>query len=164
GQFREDLFYRLNVIPLTLPPLRQRREDIALLSQHFLRKSCQALQRDLVSLDPTALQILEGYNWPGNVRELENIMERMVALCDGSQINVQDLPAHICGARQASLPRDGLQDLPEDGINMPQLLRQLENRWIRQALQRSAGVKAQAATLLGINRTTLVEKMRRLGL
>lgn len=164
GQFREDLFYRLNVIPLTLPPLRQRREDIALLSQHFLRKSCQALQRDLVSLDPTALQILEGYNWPGNVRELENIMERMVALCDGSQINVQDLPAHICGARQASLARDGLQNLPEDGINMPQLLRQLENRWIRQALQRSAGVKAQAAALLGINRTTLVEKMRRLGL
>ncbi|MBN2643972.1 MAG: sigma-54-dependent Fis family transcriptional regulator [Desulfuromonadaceae bacterium] len=164
GRFREDLFYRLNVIPIGLPPLRERREDVALLVRHFLKKSCRFLNRGHIQLDRAALQVLENYDWPGNVRELENVIERTVALSEGNQINVLDLPAHISGTFHSQSAVQYAWDLPEEGLNMPEEIRRLENTWIRQALQRSQGVKARAAELLQINRTTLVEKMRRNGL
>nr|WP_320048205.1 sigma-54 dependent transcriptional regulator [uncultured Desulfuromonas sp.] len=164
GHFREDLFYRLNVIPITLPPLRQRSEDIALLVRHFLQKSCRYMNRSMMPIESAALQVLENYDWPGNVRELENVIERTVALTDGPQITLQDLPPHITGSRMASISGQDLFTLPEDGVDMPKQIQEIERRWITQAMELNQGVKSRAATMLGINRTTLVEKIKRLGL
>ena len=164
GHFREDLFYRLNVIPITLPPLRQRSEDIALLVRHFLQKSCRYMNRPAMPIESAALQVLESYDWPGNVRELENVIERTVALTDGPQITIQDLPPHISGSRAVPLTEQDLYGLPVEGLDMPQRIQEIERQWIVQALEFSNGVKARAAAMLGINRTTLVEKIKRLGL
>ncbi|WP_321531166.1 sigma-54 dependent transcriptional regulator [uncultured Desulfuromonas sp.] len=164
GHFREDLFYRLNVIPITLPSLRQRSEDIALLVRHFLQKSCRDMNRPMMSLESAALQVLENYEWPGNVRELENVIERTVALSDGPQITLQDLPPHITGSHTPTMADQNLYTLPADGVDMPKQIQEIERRWISQALEMSQGIKARAAGMLGINRTTLVEKIKRLGL
>ncbi|EAT16204.1 sigma-54 dependent transcriptional regulator [Desulfuromonas acetoxidans] len=164
GHFREDLFYRLNVIPITLPPLRQRSEDIALLVRHFLQKSCRYMNRSLMPMESAALQVLENYDWPGNVRELENVIERTVALSDGPQITLQDLPPHITGKHTPTMSEQNLYTLPADGVDMPKQIQEIERHWISQALEMSQGIKARAAAMLGINRTTLVEKIKRLGL
>ncbi len=164
GHFREDLFYRLNVIPITLPPLRQRSEDIALLVRHFLQKSCRYMNRPMMPMESAALQVLENYDWPGNVRELENVIERTVALSDGPQITLQDLPPHITGSNTPTVSDQNLYILPADGVDMPKKIQEIERRWISQALEMSQGIKARAAAMLGINRTTLVEKIKRLGL
>ncbi|MCD6528004.1 MAG: sigma-54-dependent Fis family transcriptional regulator [Desulfuromonas sp.] len=164
GHFREDLFYRLNVIPITLPPLRQRSEDIALLVRHFLQKSCRYMNRPVMQIESVALQVLENYNWPGNVRELENVIERTVALSDGPQISVQDLPPHISGSCVVTPSATDLLKLPVEGLDMPKRVIEIERQWIIEALNLSKGVKARAAALLNINRTTLVEKMKRLKL
>ena len=164
GHFREDLFYRLNVIPITLPPLRQRSEDIALLVRHFLQKSCRYMNRSMMPIESAALQVLENYDWPGNVRELENVIERTVALTDGPQITLQDLPPHITGSRMTSISGQDLYTLPADGVDMPKQIQEIERRWITQAIELNQGVKSRAAAMLGINRTTLVEKIKRLGL
>ncbi len=163
GQFREDLYYRLNVIPIVLPPLRERREDIPLLARHFLQKSCRELNRPLMSLSPDAMQALENYAWPGNVREMENVIERSVTLTDGDSIQRQDLPPNVAGA----LPADGDPAPPrvgEEGVDMPAVIARIEGGMISEAMDLAGGVKARAAVLLGINRTTLVEKIKRLGL
>lgn len=164
GHFREDLFYRLNVIPITLPPLRQRSEDIALLVRHFLQKSCRYMNRPVMPIENVALQVLENYDWPGNVRELENVIERTVALSDGPQISIKDLPPHISGSR--TVPPTALESLklPVEGLDMPKRVMEIERQWILEALELSGGVKARAAALLSINRTTLVEKIKRLNL
>ncbi|RMF43535.1 MAG: sigma-54-dependent Fis family transcriptional regulator [Deltaproteobacteria bacterium] len=163
GRFREDLFYRLNVIPIILPPLRERREDIPLLVRYFLQKTCTVMGRELMSVTSEAMRALESYDWPGNVREMENVIERTVALTDGDSIDLADLPAAIAG--QASLDLTG-QDtairLTEDGIDMPALIADIERKLIGDALSMADGVKARAAALLGLNRTTLVEKIKRL--
>lgn len=162
GRFREDLYYRLNVIPVQLPTLGERREDIALLARHFLRKICTEMRRPLMTLSPAALRALERYDWPGNVREMENVIERSVALTDGETIDQNDLPPQFLAGAAAhdllSVPR-----LPEDGINLPQAIDSIERLMIHQALEISGGVKSRAAMLLGLNRTTLVEKIKRLG-
>lgn len=162
GQFRDDLYYRLNVIPIVLPPLRERREDIALLARSFLQKFCREMDRPLMSISPAAMAAIETYNWPGNVRELENLMERTVALTDGEVIGVQDLPSSI--AKQKHEESTGALSLrvTEEGIDMSRLINDLERALIRDALKLAGGVKARAAALLGINRTTLVEKIKRL--
>ncbi|GAB4171962.1 MAG: sigma-54 dependent transcriptional regulator [Geothermobacteraceae bacterium] len=163
GRFREDLYYRLNVIPITLPPLRERREDIPLLVRHFLQKTCTVMGRELMSVTSEAMRALESYDWPGNVREMENVIERTVALTDGDCIDLADLPAAIAG--QASLDlagRDTAIRLTEDGIDMPALIADIERKLIGDALAMADGVKARAAALLGLNRTTLVEKIKRL--
>jgi len=162
GRFRDDLFYRLNVIPILLPPLRERREDISMLVRHFLQKICHEMHRPVMSVVPAAMRALEAYDWPGNVREMENVIERTVALTDGEVIQPADLPNAI-----GRIAIDGHLDLfaprvTEEGLDMPQVVEGIERRLIGEALELGRGVKARAARLLGINRTTLVEKIKRL--
>ena len=164
GNFREDLFYRLNVIPITLPPLRERREDIALLARHFLQQSCSGMNRSLMSLSAAAMRALEAYDWPGNVREMENVIERTVALTDSDPIEPRDLPPNIGGSEEASVPSVLCPRVTEEGVDMTLIIEEMERCMIREAMQLSGGVKARAANLLRINRTTLVEKIKRLGL
>jgi DNA-binding NtrC family response regulator len=163
GNFREDLYYRLNVIPILLPPLRERREDIALLARHFLQKSCNEMNRPLMSLSPAAMRALEAYDWPGNVREMENVMERTVALTEGELIEREDLPSGIGGYKEDPLSLLGPR-VTEEGVDMAQVISEIERHMIREALDLGGGIKARAASLLSINRTTLVEKIKRLGL
>jgi DNA-binding NtrC family response regulator len=160
GEFREDLYYRLNVIPIHLPPLRERREDIPLLAKHFLRKICSDMRRPLLELTQDALRALENYEWPGNVREMENVIERAIALTDSDIIDRQDLPHQIGGV---SRENDHLPSLliPDEGLDLMETMTQIEQALIRQAMDKSHNVKARAADLLNINRTTLVEKIKR---
>ena len=162
GQFREDLFYRLNVIPLHLPPLRERKQDIMALVAVFLEKCYRLMGRSPMTISRRALEALEQYAWPGNVRELENLVERLVALTEGDVIHVEDLPVEVCG--QGVVSEDICLELTEHGMDMVAVIAETERRLITQALVLAGGVKARAAGLLGINRTTLVEKMRRMGM
>lgn len=160
GEFREDLFYRLNVIPLHLPPLRERQHDIMPLVEYFLTKYCQLMSRTLMTVSKQALGVMEQYTWPGNVRELENLIERMVALSDGIVITCEDLPVGIIRGKQ---DKAGVSiDLTEAGVDLAATLSEIEQSLIVQALKMSGGVKARASALLGINRTTMVEKIKRL--
>jgi two-component system response regulator AtoC len=163
GQFREDLYYRLNVIPINLPPLRNRREDIPLLAKHFLRKICKDMRRPVLEMTQTALMALEHYPWPGNVREMENVIERAVALTEDDIIDCRDLPPKIGGV---AIQTDRLPSLrvPDEGLDLPETIAQIELTLIRQAMDKSDNIKARAAELLHINRTTLVEKMKRYGI
>jgi len=162
GKFREDLYYRLNVIPITLPSLKERRGDIPLLARYFLEKICKEMHRPLMSLDQDAFSAIETYEWPGNVREMENVIERTVALTDGDTITCNDLPFDIGKARNA-LPASAPQ-VTSEGVDMNQVIADIERQMILQAIQLGDGVKARAADLLHINRTTLVEKIKRLGM
>ena len=112
GRFREDLFYRLNVFPVVLPPLRERREDVPLLASHFLEKHAQVLGRPITTFDPDALRVLTGYPWPGNVRELENAIERAVAVAQGQAIQLRDLPADVRGSQEGAIPAEQLARMP----------------------------------------------------
>jgi DNA-binding NtrC family response regulator len=158
GAFREDLYYRLNVIPIQLPPLRDRRDDIPILVRHFLEKFLAS--RLLVSQG--AMRVLMAYPWPGNVRQLENAVERAVALSAGREtIEISDLPPEVQETPQGtSTP---FVEFPDDGLNMPAYLAAIEKDLIQRALDRTRGNRNRAADLLGIKRTTLVEKLRRLG-
>lgn len=160
GTFREDLYYRLNVIHVCVPPLRDRRSDIAVLAEHFLDKARQRTGRHNVEgVSPAALALLDQYPWPGNVRELENTLERALLLCRTATIQPRDLPARVCG-----LPieqRRSTTRLPDTGIDLRAAVESFENGLIRQALERTAWNKNQAARLLGLNRTTLVEMLKR---
>jgi DNA-binding NtrC family response regulator len=160
-KFREDLYYRLNVIPIHLPPLKERRGDIPQLARYFMEKTCKEMKRK-VSISHEAMQAMENYQWPGNVREMENIIERVVALTDSGIINPIDLPADI--AQSLPTKETTSHQLTSKGLNLAKLVAELERDMIDQALDLSNGVKARAATMLGLNRTTLVEKMKRLGL
>jgi DNA-binding NtrC family response regulator len=162
GQFREDLFYRLNVIPLHLPPLRDRKQDIRALVAVFLEKFFRLMGRSPMTISRMALEALEQYAWPGNVRELENLVERLVALTEGDVIHIEDLPVEVCGQGVIS---GGINlELTEQGMDMVAAIVEIERKLITQALELAGGVKARAAALLGINRTTLVEKMKRMGM
>ena len=162
GGFREDLYYRLNVIPVTLPPLRDRREDIPLLVQHFLQKFCSEAGRPVMTVSQAAMRPLMTYAWPGNVRQLENAMERAVALSGPrSQIEIGDLPPDIQQASDAGDLIPGLA-LPDDGLDFDAFISRIEHEVIRRALERTGGNKAAAATVLNLKRTTLVEKLKRL--
>ena len=160
GNFREDLFYRLNVIPLLIPPLRERIEDILPLSKYFLEKNCRAMQRPIMHLDKEALEALEAYPWNGNVRELENIIERIVALTESDLITLRDLPSNLAKIYLDRTPTG----VTASGIDLEKTMDDIEKRMIGEALQLAGGVKARAALMLSINRTTLVGKMRRLGM
>ncbi len=166
GRFREDLFYRLNVIPIHLPPLRERKEDIPLLVQHFLQKYVMsgASPGDGPAKSPTvsqqAMRKLMAYGWPGNVRQLENALERAIALSGGrSQIEMSDLPPEIQKADEPSVAQD--LALPDGGIDFTEFIRKIERDLITQSLERTGGNKGQAARLLNLKRTTLVEKLKR---
>jgi len=158
GTFREDLYYRLNVIPIQLPPLRDRRDDIPLLVKHFLAKFAPGSS---VHASQSAMRALMAYDWPGNVRQLENAMERAVALCAGrSEIDVGDLPPEAQQAPDAS--RSRYVEFPEEGLDLPQYLATIERDLIQDALDRTNGNRNRAADLLRIKRTTLVEKLKRI--
>jgi DNA-binding NtrC family response regulator len=155
GQFREDLFYRLNVIPVQLPLLRERKEDIPLLVQHFLAKF-----QSTATVSQEGMRLLMSYVWPGNVRQLENAIERAVAFGAGrTQIDVADLPSEL---QQAEPPPIAASlSLPEDGLDLDELIVNIEREMIQRALERTSGNKGQAAKLLHLKRTTLVEKLKR---
>lgn len=160
GTFREDLYYRLNVIHVCVPPLRDRRTDIPVLAGHFLEKARERTGRSSVKhLSPGALTLLEEYAWPGNVRELENTIERAVLLCRQDTIQPRDLPAKVCGLPSEERRSNG--KLPDTGIDLRVAVESFENNLIRQALERTRWNKNQAARLLGLNRTTLVEMLKR---
>jgi two-component system, NtrC family, response regulator AtoC len=160
GEFREDLYYRLNVIPLHLPPLRERQQDIIYLTAFFLEKQCRLMGRPPCSISKQALEALEQYSWPGNVRELENLIERMIVLTDASVITADDVPAKIVGEKGVGEVHS--VTMPSQGLDLVNTVSRIEQSLISQALESSGGVKAKAAALLGINRTTLVEKIKRL--
>jgi len=162
GRFREDLFYRLNVIPLVVPPLRERKEDIIPLTRHFLAKYCAEMKRAEMTISRQALEAMEMYDWPGNVRELENTVERLVALTESETINIADLPANI-GKRHGNIISFSYE-LADSGLDFAATIAEIEAQIISRALARTDSVKARTAILLRMNRTTLVEKMKRLGM
>ena len=203
GHFREDLYYRLNVIPLHLPPLRERGGDVQLLAEHFLEHFCRKKQRPILKLAPATLRVLSAYSWPGNVRELENFMERLSILVDEAVVQPQDLPQKIldavgdisalpepqspqsplsaapeatpaveAAASAGSAPTVAsgvftwptLKDLERFGMGLKEFLDAIEDKLLDEALEQSEGVKNQAAELLGIKRTTLIEKLKKKGL
>ncbi|GAU07953.1 sigma-54 interaction domain-containing protein [Desulfoplanes formicivorans] len=176
GNFREDLFYRLNVIPIHLPPLRERQEDIPLLAHYFLQKFCKHQNRCLMRLAEETQNILLSYSWPGNVRELENFMERLSILCDGDVITPMDLPDKILketGTKVSPPPKvqtrpmvqgfrfPAVRDMQEQGVGLKDFFDIMETHLLKEALYMADGVKNQAAEILGIKRTTLIEKLKK---
>ena len=172
GRFREDLYYRLNVFPLDVPPLRERGEDVALLAEH-LSARLEREGREGVRLSPGALEALRRYDWPGNVRELANLVERLSILVPNGVAELADLPhrvldrigvAPIAQAPAEATEGAALAGLPEGGLDLRDYLGQLEVSFIRQALEEAGGIVAHAAERLRMRRTTLVEKMRKYGI
>jgi DNA-binding NtrC family response regulator len=165
--FREDLYYRLSVIPITIPPLRDRREDIPLLINHFQGQFSRDRRRLVKGFSRDALEMLCNYDWPGNVRELENLVERMITMKESGFITVDDLPEKYLAPRtpvrsSSSAGASGEeQDLPPEGICLNSAVDVFENNLILQALQRSNGNKKEAASLLNLKRTTLIEKLKK---
>ena len=159
GRFRQDLYYRLNVIRIEVPPLRDRSEDIRPLADHFLARCAAEQDKQIRGLSPDALRVLEGYAFPGNARELENIIDRAVALAVGQTIGLGDLPREVSGA--AAQPTPSLVALPEEGCNLDDVVGEVERRLILQALERSGGVRAQAARLLGVTLRSLRYRLQK---
>jgi DNA-binding NtrC family response regulator len=156
GSFREDLFYRLNVVPITLPPLRQRSGDVPRLVAHFLEKYNAGTK----TIGNDAMEALVRYPWPGNIRELENTIERVVILSKTDEIGLHDLPSEVRSGAAASVPRHHRFELPEDGMD----LEEVEMDFLQQALDKSAGNSAKAAKLVGLTTKTFEARMQRLGL
>jgi two-component system response regulator PilR (NtrC family) len=159
GGFRQDLYYRLNVIRIEVPPLRARREDIPDLAQHFLGRCAVEHDKEIRGFTPDALRVLDGYAFPGNVRELENVVERAIALASSSVIGLGDLPAEVSGASAQATPR--LLELPDDGCNLEDVLGELERRLLVQALERSGGLRTNAAKLLGVSVRSLRYRLQK---
>jgi transcriptional regulator with PAS, ATPase and Fis domain len=156
--FREDLFYRLQVIPVHLPPLRARRSDIPLLVQHFLEKNNRKYGREVAIAEETLVYLWE-YDWPGNVREMENLLERLVVLNDTNTLSPDDLPSYIRSfMSEKKIPHP---QITGDDVDLRQVMEQFESRLIDEALRRANGNKSMAAQMLGLKRTTLVAKLRK---
>ena len=156
---REDLYYRLNVIPIVIPPLRHRKDDIPILLAHFLENKCRQRSRAVDGISDEAMEIFLNYRWPGNIREMENIVERIIILKqDDGPITSRDIPTKLKKIKDLdAFPLE----IPEGGIKLAEFLYDLENMFIEKALGRTGGVKSKAAELLGINRTTLIEKLKK---
>jgi transcriptional regulator with PAS, ATPase and Fis domain len=162
GTFREDLFYRLNVISMELPPLRERWEDIALLARNFLELFAARAGRPVMGIAPEAMEILMAYSWPGNVRELENVIERAVALTTGDEVGVESLPPSVLKPPPPpGLPR---VEVPPEGLDLEQVVADLEKNLMQDALQKSGGVQTKAAQLLGINFRSFRYRAKKYGL
>lgn len=160
GRFREDLYYRLNVIPIHLPPLRERREDIPILIRHFLEKYNRENQKQVTGFSSEAMEVLGHYRWSGNVRELENLVERLVVLKGGGLVQAEDLPTTFHNGKKALVPEE--VSFPEEGIDLKGMVENFELQLIQKALDRSGGNKNRAAQLLRMNRTTLIEKLKKM--
>ena len=163
GTFREDLYYRLNVIPIESPPLREREGDIALLVEHFVKKFTTSKSKGIITLSPEVLTCLRRYSWPGNVRELENVIERMVILSMGDELTVEDLPERVLagGGEDVSSAAAEIGEIPKEGFVLSAMVAEFEKKLIVQALEQTGWVKNRAAKLLNVNRTTLIEKLKR---
>jgi transcriptional regulator with PAS, ATPase and Fis domain len=148
GQFREDLYYRINVVPIVVPPLRDRQGDIALLVDHFLRVYCASSRKPLKAVNPDVLEILEDYKWPGNVRELENVVQRLVVMVSGPVITVEHLPQHLV---QHSATGQEAMLIPEQGVDFDSEIERIEVAYLTAALRRTSGRKTAAAVLLQID-------------
>lgn len=163
GRFRDDLYYRLNVVSINIPPLRERPEDIEILSNHFLRKHARALGIEIKTIDSRAMQQLKSYKWRGNVRELENCIERAIVLCEGSAIDFNSLPEivrnyHAGGGEKYS------KDISEDNLSIKQRTRNLEIDLILKALKKTSGNRTHAAKILEISHRALLYKLKEYGL
>ena len=175
GRFRADLFYRLNVIPLHLPPLRERGDDILLLANSFLARFCAAKGREAPTLTPEAKAILLRYAWPGNVRELESVMERLCAASGHDAITPEDLPEKVLSragknaapakssqpSKQAGFAWPRLADIEAQGMGLKEFLDEIETRLLSEALVQTKGAQSQMAELFKMKRTTLVEKLKK---
>jgi transcriptional regulator with GAF, ATPase, and Fis domain len=164
GRFREDLYYRLQVVPIELPPLRARGADMLLLARYFMARACENVGREMLAVSPEAESRLINYAWPGNVRELENLIERLAILTEGATLQASDLPDYISGALDATQIFTDVDEIPADGLDFNQLVDQFETKLITMALNRTSWNKKAAAKLLRLNRTTLVEKIKKKGL
>jgi DNA-binding NtrC family response regulator len=175
GTFREDLFYRLNVVPIHIPPLRDRHEDIPLLAEHFIAKFNDRLKKEITAITPEAIERLVAYQWPGNIRELENLMERTMLFCEGPEIRLSDLPPEVAGAPAAASASGTLPPGatgPDEARAAPESLKEavraeterVERELIQRALDATGGNVTQAARKLKISRKSLQTKMKELGL
>ena len=185
GTFREDLYYRLNVIPISVPSLRQRKQDVPLLINHYLKHFNNVKGKSITGIHDQAMEILMEYNWPGNIRELVNFVERMVVLSSGNILTPRDLPDKVLGdipleslgtpeikepeitpaqMLQQSMKKSFFIGLPEEGMNLKQAVEDFERELILEALEKTNWVKNKAAGLLGLNRTTLVEKLKKMNI
>jgi DNA-binding NtrC family response regulator len=158
GRFREDLFYRLNVVNVPLPPLRERKDDIPLLVQHFIEKYGEENRKPGLELVPESLDMLMAYDWPGNVRELENVIERAVVLSTGRRIGPDLIPEHVGRPTMFQMPRF---IVPPEGISFKDVITDFEKRLIESTLEAAGGVQKRAAELLRIKPTTLNEMIKR---
>ena len=159
GCFREDLYYRLYVIPMLLAPLRDRKSDIPLLTQYFLKENNSKTKRTVTGISPDALETMMKYSWPGNVRELKNMVERLVVLKGDGEITTQDLPDRLKSGSPVCSPQ--VSEISDDGICLNSAVTEFEKALILQSLEKTHWVKNRAAKLLQLNRTTLVEKIKR---
>ncbi len=164
GRFREDLYYRLQVVPVELPPLRERGIDVKLLADHFLDRARKNLNLPSLHYSAETLAKLGAYAWPGNIRELENLVERLAILAEGDAIQVGALPDYITGSTGSCSIIEVGDELPVDGLDFNMLVEKFETKLITMALNRTQGNKKAAARLLNLNRTTLVEKIKKKGL
>jgi DNA-binding NtrC family response regulator len=171
GTFRDDLFYRLNVVPIRLPALRERSDDIPVLVEHFLTKFNERLKKHVTGADPEALDLLSAYGWPGNIRELENVVERAVLFCDAQKLRVMDLPPELRGASGLTTPPPTEAELQaalssEGGLkeHVKVAMSRLERELVGRALTQTGGNVTHAARLLKISRKGLQLKMKELGL
>ena len=162
GEFREDLFYRLNVLHVHLPPLRQRIEDLPELARHFVQRTCENFGTQSKRLTPDALRVLQAYSWPGNVRELENVIERTVALEGTEMISSGSLPEHLRGAREA--PTFEQMGLPEEGLDIDEYMDNLRRSLMRQALEKTGGHQKKASELLRMSYRAFRYHAEKLGL
>ncbi|MGE5279926.1 MAG: helix-turn-helix domain-containing protein, partial [Deltaproteobacteria bacterium] len=162
GRFRNDLYYRLNIISICLPPLRDRKEDISLLVEHFIEKHSKDLNKTINGIAEDALERLLGYAWPGNVRELENVIERACVLTRTAMIQIADLPENVLRGAEKVAPAEVAA--PSNGGSLKDALRDPERKLILDALDRCGWNKKEAARALGINRTTLYKKMNQFGI
>jgi transcriptional regulator with PAS, ATPase and Fis domain len=161
GRFREDLYYRINVVPIFLPPLRERAGDIPVLVDHFLRLYCGANKVSLKQLEPEALEVLEDYSWPGNVRELENLVQRLVLMAPGPNIAVKHLPQQLLFT---STTRQEALLIPEDGLSFDDEIARIEVAYLQAALRRTEGRKSAAAALLRVDQQRMKYLCRKYGL
>ncbi len=164
GRFREDLYYRLQVVPVELPPLRGRGSDVLVLARYFLNRACGNLGRAPLVMSTEVEKRLASYMWPGNVRELENLIERMAILCDADILSPEDLPEYLTDSQSETTAIEMVDDIPSEGLDFNQLVEDFESRLITLALQKTNWNKKAAARLLKLNRTTLVEKIKKKGL